>query len=277
MSVIADLPHNEYLAMPALSFSGMKQLLPPSCPALFKYWREHQRPSKTAYDFGHVAHSLVLGAGPEIVAIDADDWRTKDARTQRDEAYTAGQVPVLASDYAAAEALAESVKAHPRAAELLRPGSGKPEVSLFWTDEESGVDIRGRLDWLPNPSDGRMVVPDFKTAASADPETFAQSAAKYGYAQQAALYIDGLKALGLSDDPVFVFIVAEKSAPYLVSVIELDAEALRIGRGLNRRAIQIYKHCTQTNTWPGYSPDVELISMPVWYQRQHEEFTEMNV
>jgi hypothetical protein len=264
---VADgMPHNEYLNHPALSVSGMKMLLPPGCPALFRYYQDHPRPSKRAYDFGHVVHGLVLGDGPQIVPIDADDWRTKDARAQRDEAYAAGQVPILHSEYTEADACAASVLAHPAAAKLFREGVA--EKSLFWEDKETGVRLRGRLDWI-NTRLGLAV--DLKTAVSADNDAFSRVAAAYGYHRQAVHYLEGLIRCGIADTPAFVFVVVEKTPPYLVNVIQLDAEAERIGRKQIREAIDIYKRCVDTDTWPGYSTGVELVGLPIYYQRQHEE------
>lgn len=269
--VVDGLPHNEYLSHPALSVSGMKMLLPPGCPALFKYYQDHPRPSKRAYDFGHVVHSLVLGDGPQIVPIDADDWRTKDARAQRDEAYAAGQVPILHSEYTEAEACAASVLAHPVAAGLFR--QGEAEKSLFWEDKETGVRLRGRLDWLSNRPGKRTIAVDLKTAVSADVDSFSKTAAAYGYHRQAVHYLEGLIRCGIADEPAFVFAVVEKDPPYLVNVIQLDAEAERIGRAQIRKAITTYKQCIDTDTWPGYSAGVELVGLPVYYQRQNEDIS----
>jgi hypothetical protein len=267
--VVDGMPHNEYLNHPALSVSGMKMLLPPGCPALFRYYQDHPRPSKRAYDFGHVVHSLVLDDGPQIVPIDADDWRTKDARAQRDEAYAAGQVPILAHEYTEAETCAASVKAHPLAGSLLR--QGEAEKSLFWEDKETGVRLRGRLDWLTTRPGGRVIAVDLKTAANADNDSFSKTAAAYGYHRQAVHYLEALMACGIADDPSFVFVVVEKEPPYLVNVIQLDADAERIGRQQIRQAINTYKQCIDTNTWPGYSSGVELVGLPVYYQRQNED------
>ena len=41
--------------------------------------------------------------------------------------------------------------------------------------------------------------------------------------------------------------------------------------GQIREAIGIYKRCVDTNTWPGYSSGVELVGLPSYSQRQHEE------
>jgi hypothetical protein len=32
----------------------------------------------------------------------------------------------------------------------------------------------------------------------------------------------------------------------------------------NRRAVDLYMECKTTGRWPGYSDDIELISLPEW-------------
>lgn len=273
MTVIPDIPHNEYLSMPALSVSGMKQLLPPSCPALYKHWRDNPRPSKHAFDIGHVAHGLILGDGPEVVVIDAPDWRGKAAREERDAAYAEGKVPVLAHEYAECVAMAASVRGNPTANALL--SHGKAEQSLTWTDP-SGVEMRARVDWLPDPVPGlSFTAVDLKTTGgSAHPLEFSRQAAKFEYVMQAAHYIEGIKACRLHDNPEFVLIVVETKAPYLVSLVQFDEYDLQIGREKIAEAVNIYRGCMESGVWPGYSPNIETIQMPAWYRIAHELDTE---
>lgn len=266
---VYEMGNDEYHADPApfpsLSSSGAKKLLPPSCPARFKYERDYPSVSSDVFDFGSAAHRMVLGAGPTIVSIDALDWRTNAAKAARDEVRATGGIALLDADYQTVLAMRDAIAGHPLVSALF--GNGEPEQSLFWQDEASEVWRRARLDWLPNETTGRMIVADYKTARSAHPETFAKAAADYGYHQQAAWYLDGVKALGLAEDPAFVFVVQEKTAPYLVSVVELDATALRIGRHLNWQAIDIFATCESTDTWPTYAHDVSLVSLPYYYER----------
>jgi len=266
--LVTGMPEAAYHAHPALSVSGAKKLLPPYCPAIYKYERDNGQPPKAAFDFGHAAHSLVLGVGEPVVVVDAPNWMTKAAKEQRDVARAAGQVPVLAAEWKQIEGMAAAIKAHPIASALLDPQHGTPEVSLFWDDEQHGIQRRGRLDWLPDATDGRRLVADFKTCGSAEPGAIRKAVANYGYHQQAAWYLDGLEALDLGD-AAFLFIFQEKTAPYLVTVVELDPEALAIGRGLNDRAMQVFAECTATDTWPSYTSDVELISLPGWATREY--------
>lgn len=263
--------HADVVPGGSLSSSGARKLLVPSCPALFKWERDNPRTSTRAFDMGHAAHEMVLGGGPEIVRCDFPDWRTDKAKAAAAEARARGAVPLLPDAYQTVQDMAVALLRNPVAAALFDAGAGTPEASLFTRDEQTGVMLRGRLDWLPNQSGTRLIVPDYKTAKSAEPAEFAKSAANYGYAQQAAWYLDLITALELGEEPAFVFVVQEKEPPYLVSVVQLDVVALRIGRLLNRRAIDTYAECIRTDVWPGYVTDVALVPLPAWYERRYEE------
>jgi hypothetical protein len=266
-----DLDEATYHADEALSASGAKKLLPPSCPAIFRWERDHGQPTKRAFDFGHAAHAKVLGVGAEIVAVQAADWRTKAAKEAAEEAREAGKTPLLEHEVAQVDGMAAAIKAHPIASALLNPDHGRPEVSLFWHDRAHEVDRRARLDWLPDTDGGRLIVADYKTTASADPASIRKTVANFAYHMQDTWYRDAVVAAGLADDVAFVFIFQQKTAPYLVTVAELDAEALRIGWALNDRALQVFRECSATGVWPGYADDVELISLPGWATYQHQE------
>lgn len=266
------IPEEQYHAdRESLSVSGAKKLLPPSCPAIFKHERDHGQPQKAAFDFGHAAHATVLGVGMPIEVIDVPDWRTKAAQEAKKEAHAAGKVPLLASDKATVDEMAAAIRRHPIASALLNPERGKPEQSGYWLDTAHDVTRRFRLDWLPDTDGGRLIVPDYKTCTSAEPSAIRKAAANFGYYQQHPWYVDGLKALEVADDIAFVFIFQEKTAPYLVTVAELDAEAVLLGRKRNDQALQVYAECVATNTWPSYTDDVELISLPGWATYQLQE------
>jgi PDDEXK-like domain of unknown function (DUF3799) len=252
---VYDIAEDLYLSDPvpggSLSCSGAKRLLPPSCPALFRWEQEHPV-YKDVFDFGSAAHKMVLGAGPELAVIDADNWMTKAAKEAR--------------DMARAEGKAAALREHPVASALFSPErGGRPEQSLFWPDAEFGIWRRCRLDWMPDPSaPGRFIIGDYKSAAAADKASIAKAVANYSYNMQAPWYADAVTALGLAEDPYFLFVFQEKTAPYLITVAELDYDAMQAGREKNRLAMEIFRDCKSADSWPGYSQDIELISLPAW-------------
>ncbi len=271
-AVVRDLPHEQYLQHPALSASGAKVLVRPGGPARYRYERDHGRPPKDVFDVGHAAHNAVLGVGPELVIVDAADWRTKAAQTARDLARAEGKVPVLASTAQQVADMAQALRAHPLAARLLHPSSGEPEVSLFWHDAEHDVDRRGRVDWLRAPDkDGRLILVDYKTCQSAAPDAIARAMWSYGYDQQAAWYRDLVVGLGLARTAPFLFVFQETAAPYLVHVVEPDVPDMQRGDDRNRQALRLFRDCTDRDEWPGYNDHgITTVTAPVWVHRLHE-------
>lgn len=260
----ADVYHGDPVAGGSLSSSGARRIL--ESPARFRYEQDHPRRTTKAFDHGHAAHRVVLGAGPDYVRVERERWDTKAVKAEVADIRASGRVPLKPEDHSAVRAMAAAILTHPLARVLFDPDGGTPEQTLIWHDEATGVWRRAMLDWRR----GRVIA-DYKTADSASPASFARSAANYGYHQQDAWYRDGVAALGLDEEPAFVFVVQEKDPPYLVAVYDLDDEALRIGRERNRRALERYRDCSESGLWPGYSADIETIALPRWVGYQHDE------
>lgn len=283
--VLHGLPDAEYHAMhDRLSASGIKKLLPPSCPAKFKAAMDAGEEYKAEFDFGKVAHSLVLGQGAqfEVVMVTAKDGTASEAETykppsaqaHRDEIRAVGKVPILAKHLEIAQAMAARIREHEVAAALFKDGAA--EVSALWDDPDTRVPCRARFDWLPEAkAKRRTFIPDYKTATSAHPDKFAKAVAEYGYHLQQEHYLDAARFLALGNDPMFLFVVQEKDPPFEVNVIPLDADAAKTGRALNDRARRLFAECTATGHWPGYTPDdqvAEPIALPGYYAYQIEEY-----
>jgi hypothetical protein len=257
---VYDLPAAAYHADPveggSLSSTGARKLLPPSCPALYHWWVEHDEVHTAKFDMGKAAHRVVLGAGADLVEVEADNWTTKPAREKRDKAYAAGKIPVLSRTYGEIQEMAEVLRGHPLASTLLSLGSA--ERTLVWVDPPTGVRCRAMLDWLPDPAVyGQMVIVDYKTTDSCDTDFLERQIHTIGYHQQAAWYEAGARALDLGQDPEVALIFQMRTPPYLVRVVQLSALARRIAVERNREALEIYARCCQTDVWPGFTLPAE--------------------
>ena len=261
-----DVPEAEYHADPvpetSLSVSGAKKLL--DCPARFKWESEHP-PVKSAFDFGHAAHAKILGAGMACEVIPADllasngAASTKEAKAFIEDCRARGVVPLKAEDVAVIDAMADQIAAHPIASRLL--ASGVAEQSMFWRDESTAVMLRGRADHINSDAFGRPCVVDYKTTTrTANPARFGWEARDYDYHMQDAWYREGLDLI-TGEEHGFVFIVQEKSAPYLVSVVELDNDSREEAASRNALARQIYLDCMTRDEWPGYAPLIHPVSI----------------
>lgn len=272
---VYDMDEVTYFSDPvpvgSLSASGAKLLLPPSCPALFRHAADNPPKTKRQFDIGHAAHKYVLGVGAELVSVDANDWRTTKAKEAATAARAEGKIPLLAREVAQVKEMAEALRRNPIAAALLNPERGKPEQSIFWFDETAGIWRRTRLDWLPDGQRGRFIIPDYKTSTTANPDDFVRAVLNYRYHIQDAFYRAAVKAVGLADDPLFVFIVQMKEPPYLVTTVQLDAETQRVGRDLAAQAMATYRDCTEVGYWPDYtSGEIPEIGLPYWAIRAHD-------
>lgn len=272
--VYPDLRFEDYVRDPvpggSLSNSEAKHLIPPKGnPARFRWEKDHKKPTRRVFEIGTAAHALVLGTGPVLVEIEADNWRGKQANQEADEARAEGAVPLLTHEYRMVQDMAAALRGHRTAAALFDPDRGEVEQSLLWLDGPTGVMRRARLDHLPHPTDGRAIIADYKTCESADAEACSKSMWRYGYNRQAAAYLDGARALRrAADDAMYVIVYQEKVAPYLVHVFEVDAMALEIGRAQNRAALELYARCVAEDRWPGWE-DVDLLGVPGWIENAY--------
>ena len=267
--VYRDIPEDEYHADPvkgrSLSQSGAKTLL--TNPQRFKWQRENPPPKpKPSMNLGSAVHKVLLGAGPELVEIDADNYNRKQHQEERDEAFAAGNIPVLPKERDLVNGMVNAVRDDPTAGPLFT--KGRPEQILVWDDPTTGVRCRGMLDWLPDPGDGpASAIPDLKTAVSAAPREFASSAAKFKYHIQAPWYLNGARALGYADEfTAFLFVVVETKPPHPVEVYELEWDDMELGDALGAKARRLYAEYTALDFWPSYTggKGVHRLNLPRW-------------
>lgn len=259
--------HADPVPESSLSVTGAKRIL--DCPARFA-WERENRTEKRAFDFGHAAHAKVLGVGLGVEVVlttakdgaktEARDRRTKSAQDHEADIRARGLVPLIRAEMDTVDAMAAQLAAHPLAARLFRDGTS--ELSMFWRDEATKIMLRGRIDWLTTLGSSRTVIVDYKTTArEAHPERFGWEAGDHGYHMQDCWYREGYRLL-TGDDPAFLFVVQEKTRPYLVSVCELDDEAREVGAQRNQVARATYLDCMTRGEWPGYAPVVHPVSIP---------------
>ena len=131
----------------------------------------------------------------------------------------------------------------------------------MWTDEATGLECKCRPDWLTND---RSLIVDLKTTEDASPAGFRKSIGNWRYHVQASWYLDGIeRATGTRPDQ-FIFICVEKKPPYAVAVYAADAEMIAAGAKQARLDLDTLAVCKAADAWPGYSDQIEMISLPPW-------------
>ena len=236
------------------------------------YWARYLDPNRVtpeptpAMAIGSAVHTHVLELDTwdarYVTAPDGIDRRTKAGKAEWDAFQTAatGRTVLAKADAQLVMRMGHSVFAHPAAAMLLAM-PGKAETTHMWTDQATGLRCKCRPDWLTD--DGSLIV-DLKTTEDASPLGFRKSIANFRYFVQASWYLDGVQhATGKRPDQ-FIFLCVEKKPPFACAVYAADAEMIQVGAEAAARDLDVLATCKQANAWPGYSDQVETISLPPW-------------
>jgi len=232
-------------------------------------WRAHHRlgakvksKASDAKDAGTIRHRLIYGVGPEIVEVDANDWRKKDAQEARDSARARGAVPILSRQLREAE----------DEASVIIDGFPVPlnecdvELTLVWLDEETGIWCRARIDsWHPSSS----TIYDLKSCENMVAAASGAQCIRFGYDIQAAAYIEAMEACipSLAGRVQFRFHFAEPGITPCTP--ELSGELLELGRRKWSRAKELWAQCLKSGQWPG--PQITRIEAPPWAVAQDME------
>lgn len=191
----------------------------------------------------------------EIMRKPAADWFSEFQKQT-------GKSIVTADELTQFMQMVHSVRNNPEAVKLLT--AGRAEQSMFWTDKETGINLKCRPDYLNN-----AFCTDIKSTRNARPYAFARSIMDYGYHISQAMYQDGIKQC-TGDDVGFRFIVIEKEPPYLCAVYELSGESAELGRIKYRELLHKLADCLDRDEWPGLDNNFDL-SLPAWALDAAEE------
>jgi hypothetical protein len=266
--------HADCCPEPSLSASMAKVLLDKSPKHA---WTAHPRlnpdhapQNETKFDFGSAAHEILLGKGAGLVEVDADDWRTKAARAERDDILAAGKQPILIADMARAKALADAARRQLDACGLAHvfADPSRSEIVMVWRDE-GGIWCRSMLDWNWIEPPG-LTVYDLKTASNAHPSSLGFRIADYAYELQAGFYERGLATLlpDLLGRVTWRWVFVEDKEPFALSVAELDGAGKTIGAKKAAAAVALWGECVRTGEWPAWPAGVHRVEYPMRAEEQ---------
>lgn len=253
-----------YHAVDSASASRLKAMRRSPAHALYQ---QLNPPESDAMALGSLLHAMALE--PETVASRYMPMPDCDRRTKEGKAIWAAAMndaafrqPVKREHWAAANDMAAACTTHP-AWRTLFAGPGQNELSVFWQDEEHGINCKLRADRIANVPGFGTVCIDLKTTQDASRDGFGRSLHKFGYHLQGAFYLDGLARAGIACD-AFVIMAVESSAPYCVAVYAIGDESLEQGRRECRRLLATYAACKRSGKWPGYDSNISRIDVPAW-------------
>lgn len=265
--IYQDLSNDDYHAAPGISKSGLDLIS--KCPALYKarYLDGIKTEPTPAMILGSATHTITLEPekfNEEFAVAPEINRRTKAGKAEwaQFQADNAGREIIKADDYETISRMADAVRNHGRAADIL--SYGQAESSLFYEDNITGELLKVRPDYLIED-----LVVDLKTTQDASPEGFAKSCFNFRYHVQAAYYLAVARAVTGVHLTNFVFIAVEKKEPYQVAVYYLDNGALELGAEQYRSDLMRYSDCRKAGEWPGYNNNkITELSLPGWAYRR---------
>jgi hypothetical protein len=257
--MIRHINRAKYDTLKAINWSTLKTA---STSLLhYKYALEHKPEPTPAMVRGIAIHHAVFE--PEIFMDKYAVWRgaRKAGKEWLDFLASAGDREILTGE-AYDQCLA--IRAAVRGSDLVVPylKGGKAEVSITWKDPITGLECKGRLDWL---SRSPPVTLDLKsTSRGVGTADFGRQAAGLLYHAGAAWYVDGLACATRSQIRPFVFVAVETDPPHDVATYAMTPDALEAGRREYRRLLDLVSWAIEHDKWPGSNMAEQDLYLPTW-------------
>jgi len=216
---------------------------------------------------GRMWHAAVLEGGKDIVVVDCDNFKSKEAKEKRDEIRAAGKIAVAAPKFSYLAPASARIRQ-----ELRRFGivfDGEVEQRFEWTEyTERGepVECSGVIDHWND-----TLVHDIKTGSAAVSEREAQRliAGSHALLQDPAYRNARHARDGIDPERIeVVFAFTQTEEPHAITPVTLAGDFRELARMRWRRAIETWHHCLSQGTdrkfWPGPVEVVTPISAPGW-------------
>lgn len=260
---------DNYYGIPAISSTGINQFV----KSPMQYWKgspfneERDFNSDTdALRLGRLAHTLLLEPfklDQEFIITPELNLRKKDDKelfeTIKVQASEKGLTWVRPKEYEDIVDMINIAKENTIISSLLI--DGKAEEPVYWTDEETGLKCKAKLDF-----NREGLVIDYKTSKSSAPEEFSKSIANFGYHRQAAFYMEAYKQKTGEQPDGFVFVVQDKGCYEDIAAFNIFDGDLELGKEENRIAMHEMAERLESGDWTTHPNKIQSIELPYWYK-----------
>jgi len=204
---------------------------------------------------------LVAVMPKELLSADGG-IRSNAAKAHRDALEAAGKIVVKQDQYDTVMAAVDAFRK--RFGKWLDAPAATQE-SIFWTDPETGLRCRCRLDWRPLKAN---VVFDLKTTQDASPRAFARRCEELGYFLQDAHYSAGVEAL-TGEEPEFYFVVQEVGHPFGNNIQRFTEDDRQRAKEFRRQLMIELAECLERNDFaePWEAECIDINIRPYCFER----------
>lgn len=265
---LSSLSWNDYVALPHVNHSRLKRLK--ESPWHYQNPPKEKRPSADLL-FGTAFHTLLMEPArfaERYVPAPEGNKNSNAYKSAAAELAAQQKEPISGSDWARLHAMRFAVLNDPYAGPLFQ--SGVAEATGIFTDPETGLECKIRIDWLP---ESFLNVPvDLKTTRSGNPDDIRKSCWDYGYHTQAAFYSLAWEVIFGKQPEAFIFVFVEKpddpeDTPLPPQLYELSRDYRQAGERQVRQWLNLLQDCITTygeEPWPHYTRGLTELNAPYW-------------
>lgn len=279
--IYSGVSMSDYQKAPGVSKSALDRLDP--SPIDYKRWRDGLVPEEQteAMLLGTLHHSAIFeGSFPYYVkpthyGEESKPWNG-NATICKQWLMDHDDMPVVKTEQdAEIRAGTHYARSHQKAAGLLI--GGRAELSCFAHDPETGILLKGRMDYVI-PGAEYWTVVDLKTTADASTRELSKTIFCRRYHVQAAMYRRLLCNLGAPAIRFYIIALEPGELPK-VNVRELNPRAIDLGDETLDKDIELLVSCEETNNWPEWRDDspagIQHIDVPEFAYAFTETLTGM--
>jgi exodeoxyribonuclease VIII len=252
--IIPNLTFAEYQDIDAVNFSSLKHIA--RSPAYYKFKKDNPTQPTASMEIGKAVHSAVLEPHKFTGEYTSYDGRRAGGDWQEFQANNPDKTILKTADYDRVMQMLNAVKRHDLARGIFEKGTA--ELSVVWTDPNTGILCKCRIDWVND------FITDLKTTQDPTLYPFCRDAAKFHYFTQVAFYRFGYYVVTGDRLPVQVVAVSNGS-PHEVVVYDAHGDILNHGTVEFTAMLERLKECQQSDTWEEYCQgDKVPMLVPGW-------------
>lgn len=262
----------EYFENPSISGSDLAGCRTPS--EFYQRKFIHKPVEKDYFDIGIAAHAYILQPEKfnELIVV-ANDFPEPDKKNKDNTFSKTGangkyfeEVKKAFPDKIIFEPVifqnvveyANSVKKIPGFDKFINLETGKAEQEYFIKDEETGLDLKGRIDYVkPN-----KFLADLKFCKSISDRDIAYDFRDYEYHLRAAFYLDLYNKATGENLNTFIYVCVEKSDNPTARFLKMSEIDINAGREMYRVRLNVIAECFKTNEW--ILSSIENYQLPEW-------------
>lgn len=204
----------------------------------------------------------------QVVTSPFDSYRTKEARTWRDEALADGMIIASDAEQENAKACAAAVWSHSVAAPIL-------EQSQFQTGvvtDIGGIPFKCLIDILPCEDAWEEIIWDYKTTSMGlHDEGIKKAIGQWGYYKQAALYRSAWNKESKDRHCEKFGFIFQDPMTREVRVVVLDDDSMDLGTRWAGNALKDYAKAAHQGIKSRYAETRSTVGVPVYIAMQEED------